>query len=348
MPAGICLCFGAINCFFWVERGDDAWLARWLVCSTGGRWTGISSMTESRMRPLWLSVPAAAVRSGFEAALSGHCRLLKVSGDLECSIGSSAQDPGWDEGWDEGWVAIPVRESGLECQLRRALGCAGISVGPLSTGVVLELGRCSAHRGDAEVQRVERASGPADTGFAAAMTVHQLDRALSAGRQAVERAKLDGVELVAVGSAGIGTGATNRAWGAWLAEETATIGSCGSHDGWKPMQRQRRTRCRVSDAIPAQHADASKDPYTALRYLGGFEHAALVGAMLSAAQLGLPLLSLGSSASVAARLAVRLNGSIEPWVHREAFRARLEVDPGSPFPRRRRKGAGLTPSLCSG
>ena len=59
---------------------------------------------------------------------------------------------------------------------------------------------------------------------------------------------------------------------------------------------------------------AAVDPLEALRCVGGFEIAALVGACIHAAQQSLPVLVDGFIVSVAALLATRQNPSIAPWL----------------------------------
>ena len=55
-------------------------------------------------------------------------------------------------------------------------------------------------------------------------------------------------------------------------------------------------------------------PFDALVRVGGLEIAALTGAIIAAAQAGIPVLIDGFIVSVAALLAVRLNASCAPWL----------------------------------
>ncbi|MGH8518672.1 MAG: nicotinate-nucleotide--dimethylbenzimidazole phosphoribosyltransferase, partial [Panacagrimonas sp.] len=71
----------------------------------------------------------------------------------------------------------------------------------------------------------------------------------------------------------------------------------------------------------ALHAARLSNPAEALRRLGGFEIAALAGAYLACAQLGLPVLVDGYIATCAALVAVRLQPAARPWLlfaHRSA------------------------------
>jgi hypothetical protein len=69
-----------------------------------------------------------------------------------------------------------------------------------------------------------------------------------------------------------------------------------------------------SDAILAQDGLVSGDPYQALGRFAGLEHAALVGAALAGAQLGLPVILFGPKAWFAGELAARMNTTLCPWL----------------------------------
>lgn len=74
-----------------------------------------------------------------------------------------------------------------------------------------------------------------------------------------------------------------------------------------------------------QRADTALEQ---LRCLGGFEIAALVGAYLGAARLGLPVLVDGFIATVAALAAVRIDAGVRPWLlfaHRSHERGHARV-----------------------
>ncbi|MFP4279261.1 MAG: nicotinate-nucleotide--dimethylbenzimidazole phosphoribosyltransferase [Halochromatium sp.] len=172
--------------------------------------------------------------------------------------------------------------------------------GALVTEIKLDLGRQDAARIDPGAQRFDLGPGTLDSRLGAAMDSHRLDRALSAGRQAIERAKLEGVAAISARGGGTGARITNRAWYRLL--------NAGD------LVEREDTDVAL---ILKRHAAAldRADPYRALRCLGGFEHAALVGSALAAAQLGLPWWAVGASARIAVLLALRLNPSARPWLH---------------------------------
>jgi len=203
---------------------------------------------------------------------------------------------------------------------------------------LLDLGRHDPARVDPAAQRFDLGPGTADSRLGAAMDAYQLDLALSAGRHAVERAKLEGIRCIQAQGAGIGAGITNQIW--WLLFGRWSVSSMATDAGWRLACRQRRTErdplaldapLRASgggvsplvtgvdlEPILRRHAMTLSNPYAALRHLGGFEHAALVGSALAAAQLGLRWRGLGESAAIARRLALCLNPSVAPWLRVEA------------------------------
>src|ERR1700754_523114 len=75
-------------------------------------------------------------------------------------------------------------------------------------------------------------------------------------------------------------------------------------------------KARVIDAALAMHGlDAGGPaPLLVLARVGGLEIAALVGAIIAAAQARVPVLVDGFIVSAAALVAVRLNASCAPWL----------------------------------
>jgi nicotinate-nucleotide--dimethylbenzimidazole phosphoribosyltransferase len=111
----------------------------------------------------------------------------------------------------------------------------------------------------------------------ATMDKHRLDVALSLGRHAAERAKLAGCDLLIVAAVG-----------------------------------KRETALTQADLI--WRTSVAHDPYEALRHLGSGEIAALVGAMIAGAQIGVPVLSRGAGARLAALVASCLHPNLGDWL----------------------------------
>lgn len=73
-------------------------------------------------------------------------------------------------------------------------------------------------------------------------------------------------------------------------------------------------KAHVIDQALGHHNACDNDALTNLALLGGFEIAALVGAYISAAQQGVPVLIDGYICTVAARYAMAINPSTKPWL----------------------------------
>jgi nicotinate-nucleotide--dimethylbenzimidazole phosphoribosyltransferase len=155
--------------------------------------------------------------------------------------------------------------------------------------------------------------GPGTANFCqtAAMDTSQLGRALHAGRQAAERAKLAGAQLFIGGEMGIGNTTSATALACSLLklepEQLAGPGTGLDHSGVE----HKIDVIRRALSVQGQLGDT---PLEALRCLGGFEIAGLTGSYLACGHMGLPVLVDGFISSVAALVATRLNSGIAPWL----------------------------------
>jgi nicotinate-nucleotide--dimethylbenzimidazole phosphoribosyltransferase len=162
--------------------------------------------------------------------------------------------------------------------------------------------------------------GPGTENFtrAPAMSPEQCGRALEAGRDAAERAFLAGAQLFIGGEMGIGNTTAAAALGcALLGLPPERLAGPGA--GLAPAGVAHKVE--VIRRALVLHQARLADPHEALRRLGGFEIAALTGAYLGCAQLGLPVLVDGFIASVAALVAARLCSGAARWfifAHRSA------------------------------
>lgn len=137
-----------------------------------------------------------------------------------------------------------------------------------------------------------------------AMTAAECVAALEVGRAAVRRAAADGVRAIGLGEMGIGN---TTAAAALLSALTGhppevTVGrGTGIDDAGLVRKRE-----VVREAM-ALHADAARDPATALATLGGLELAAIAGAVLEAPRHGVASVADGFISTVAALAAVRMD-----------------------------------------
>ncbi|TCK04714.1 nicotinate-nucleotide--dimethylbenzimidazole phosphoribosyltransferase [Marinobacterium mangrovicola] len=169
----------------------------------------------------------------------------------------------------------------------------------------------------------------------AAMTEEQLEAALLVGREAVDTLAGEGrADLFIGGEMGIGNTTPAAALSAVLlgcsAAETVGPGTGLNNAGVLH-------KVKVVEQALALHQPHSNDSLELLRRLGGFELAALTGAYLHCAKLGVPALVDGYICSVAALLACRIQPGCEDWLffaHRSAepgYRLLAEALPSKPL-----------------
>lgn len=160
------------------------------------------------------------------------------------------------------------------------------------------------------------AAGTANFVYEPAMSIEQLYEALEVGRAAAERASIGGARLFIGGEMGIGntTSATAIAC-SLLGLPAAELAGSGTGLDTAGITHKALT---IERALARHHSDR---PLTALRQLGGFEIAALTGAYLRCAQVGLPVLVDGFITTAAALVAVRHQPQLAAWLfyaHRSA------------------------------
>ncbi len=158
---------------------------------------------------------------------------------------------------------------------------------------------------------VERA-GAGTENFAkqAAMTDKQMYQALSSGKFAVERAIAQDSQLFIGGEMGIANTTSASAIAAAITGLSAEqLTGAGTGIDTKGIQ----FKAEIINKALILHQQYLDSPLKILRYLGGFEIAALVGAYIFATQQGVAVLIDGFISSVAALLAVKVNPQIQPW-----------------------------------
>lgn len=202
-----------------------------------------------------------------------------------------------------------------------AQGGAAISVLARMLGAefeVIDLGTAAARSPMQGVRSVRIAAGTANIAREPAMSSAELGLALDAGRDAALRAADTGCDLFIGGEMGIANTTSASALACALlclpARELVGPGTGLTAAGVAH-------KASVIKRILALHADHCDSPLEALRRLGGFEIAALVGAYVACAQQRLPVLVDGFIASVAALCAQRAIPGLRPWLifaHRSA------------------------------
>ncbi len=150
--------------------------------------------------------------------------------------------------------------------------------------------------------------GTQDFTLQEAMTADTLQLSLEAGRKQVEQ--LD-CSLFIAGEMGIGnTSSASVITAALLALPAEAVVGRGTGIDDEGL---RRKRAAVATALDL-HKFSMASPEDILRCVGGLEIAAMTGAYLGAAQLGIPILLDGFISTAAALVAVRINPGASDWM----------------------------------
>lgn len=223
-------------------------------------------------------------------------------------IGVFAADHGVTE---EGVSAFPATVT-AEMIKNFVRGGAAISVLARALNATLEVVNLGTIGQDAVAGAHDVALGPGTANFVngPAMTAPQLEGALGAGRKSVERALQNGAQLYIGGDMGIGntTAAAALACALLSAKPEALAGPGTGLDEHGIAHKAAVIR-RALD----KHFGLLKTARDALQRLGGFEIAALAGAYVRCAQLGLPALIDGFISSAAALAASRMRPGAQAW-----------------------------------
>jgi nicotinate-nucleotide--dimethylbenzimidazole phosphoribosyltransferase len=211
-----------------------------------------------------------------------------------------------------GGAAIAVLAKQLNAQLRVC-----------NVGTVTELENING------VESTRIAAGTANFLKHEAMTTAQLNQALAIGKQHLEDAKDKHCDLWIGGEMGIANTTAATAMACALLQQPASQ-LTGPGTGIDTAGQQHKQSI-IEQALKHHQLDLSQfdasatpQPLAVLQKVGGFEIAALVGAYLRGAQLGVPMMVDGFIASVAALTALRINPSINPWL----FLGHKSAEPG--------------------
>ena len=150
-----------------------------------------------------------------------------------------------------------------------------------------------------------------------AMTRAQVIAALAAGDAAAERARANGAQLFIGGDMGIGN-TTSAAALACALLDAAPADVTGPGTGLDSRGLSHKAAV-IGRALQRHGPD--RDPLAILQSLGGLEIAGLTGAIMGAAQRGIPVLVDGFIVSTAALIAVRQQPRVRQWLlfgHRSA------------------------------
>lgn len=162
------------------------------------------------------------------------------------------------------------------------------------------------------VERYCIAPGTANFTQQRAMTDTQYQQAMALGAKSVERAQEKQASIFIAGEMGIGNTCSASAVACLLLNETAEQ-MTGVGTGINAQQLEHKKQV-IDQAIARHQAYTGSDAFKILTAVGGLEIAAMTGAYIRCAQLGIPVIVDGFISSVSALCAVRLNPGSRAWM----------------------------------
>ena len=147
-------------------------------------------------------------------------------------------------------------------------------------------------------------AGTANFAQHVAMTEQECFAALALGKTSVELAQSEQADIFIAGEMGIGNTCSASAIACMLLNEDAAQ-LTGVGTGINNQQLQHKIAV-INQAIELHQSSVESDALKILAAVGGLEIAAMTGAYLRCAQIGLPIVVDGFISSVAALCAVRI------------------------------------------
>jgi nicotinate-nucleotide--dimethylbenzimidazole phosphoribosyltransferase len=160
------------------------------------------------------------------------------------------------------------------------------------------------------VEDARIAAGTRNFLVTAAMTAMQCQQALLIGRDHIDKLLSQNIQLFIGGEMGIANTSSATAIACALIDENVDQ-LVGAGTGLDQQGIIKKTEI-IQQALTV-HKDKLTSPLTILQYLGGFEIAALTGAYLHCAKMGLPVLIDGFISSVAALIAQHMQAESLKW-----------------------------------
>ena len=155
-------------------------------------------------------------------------------------------------------------------------------------------------------------AGTANFAKQAAMNTEECRAALELGKNSVDTAKAEGADIYIAGEMGIGNTCSASALACLLLNDTAEqLTGVGTGIGADQLRHKIEV---IEQAIELHHKHVTGDAFKTLCAVGGLEIAAIVGAYIRCAQIGLPIIVDGFISSVAALCAVRMNPKVRDWM----------------------------------
>lgn len=159
-------------------------------------------------------------------------------------------------------------------------------------------------------------AGTHDFSQQAAMSEEQAWLALAVGKDQVEQAHANGCDFILLGEMGIGNTSSASCLSALLLNKNVDVltGAGTGMYGDDLAHKQNILSACVERAQRQSSEPLSDSPLQALEQVGGLEIAAIAGAYIRAAQLGIPCFVDGFITTAAALLAVKINPEVRAWL----------------------------------
>ncbi len=280
----------------------------------------------------WLKTPSAAPNEQIrQAALQHQTQLTKPPGALgrleDLAVHLAALQHTLQPGAERVQISIFAADHGIAaenisafpqsvtCEMIRNFAAGGAAINVLARALgaqleVINLGTVHSTDSLSDVKHYHLGAGTANFLHTAAMGESQLAAALNAGRICAEQARANNMQLLIAGEMGIGNTTSAAALACLLLHASPTqLAGAGSGLDSKGITH----KISVIEQALALHHSHIHSPLEALRRVGGFEIAALTGAYIRGAQLGLPLLIDGFISTVAALAAEQIFAGSKNW-----------------------------------
>ena len=281
----------------------------------------------------WLNACKAPNESAKQAAAARQLQLTKPTGSLSelettAIVLASLQNQQRPQ-IDFPWITIFAGDHGVmeenisaypQAVTRQMLqnfttGGACISVIAKEYNAKLQVIDCGSVGDAYEYAGVERyciAPGTANFAKQVAMTETECAEAMALGAKSVDDAFAAGASIYVAGEMGIGNTCSASAVACFLLESSAEQ-LTGVGTGIRAEQLAHKKQ--VIDQALALHQDyVAGDAFKALCAVGGLEIAAMTGAYIRCAQIGMPMVIDGFISSASALVAVRLNPEVRAWM----------------------------------
>ena len=223
---------------------------------------------------------------------------------------------GGDHGIEREGVSVSPREVTWQQMINFTKGGGGVNMFCRQHGFklkVVDVGVDFDFTGIAGIINRKIAYGTKNFRYEAAMTEEQFDRAIQVGSDLVDDCVAGGCRLVCIGEMGIANTSASSIWmhllGGIPLKECVGAGAGLDEKGI-------RHKCEVLAEAVANYQTAfpQSSAFVALRYFGGFEMIAAIGAMLRAAELHLIILIDGFIMTACALAAIRLYPEVRDYM----------------------------------